>query len=526
MAQWGRVRRLLYRDPYTIVGWMLLAATFGAEWRNYVRKHEAIYLLGSRRVADPEFLSGDLTWSTLPPATFLFDHLLAPLWAVFDDFGVVVVGRLLAWVLTAWSLTILGRTLRLPPWSVIAAYLVWLLWGQSFASCGQPLEGLQPKSISYALFFFALAFTIRQQFVRAGIASGVATALHVTVGGYAVLAILLSMLFDRRQFSWRQVGLFLVSTLPFVVPLLVFVGLSGISGVSNEERSQISQIYVTFAQPHCCDPTFFMKPETWVNATIILTLAPILTFSRTRDRSARFLAIVLIVFALTFFTGMLASKWEIYWILRQDPFQIASAVPALFFFMMTLASIQKMTSKKRLGGALWIIAIFACAWLIYDNKVIEKRIPRMYGKFTDSLKHQTPTLYGDEINPFKRSLYTWIRENTGRGDIFITPYLPDFWTYAERNQVASLRHPPQDRQIIEWKQRLDALNASLTFGGRGFEITEQLSHNESLLPIETLTRMRDEYGATHYVTSLQRQDVASTPLYSNGRYYVYNVADL
>jgi hypothetical protein len=526
MARGERLRRCLYRDPYTIVGWMLFAATFAAEWRNYVRKHEAIYLLGSRRVVDPDFLSSDLTWSTLPPTTFLFDHMLAPLWVVFDDFGVVVVGRLLSWVLMAWSLTMLGRAIRLPPWSLIAGYFLWLLWGQSFANCGQPLEGFQPRSISYALFFFALVFAIRRHFVRAGIASGIATAMHPIVGGYSFLAIFVSMVVDRRQFSWRQVGIFLVSALPFVVPLVIITGPFGNSGVSSEEWALMAKIYVTFAQPHCCDPTFFMEPRTWTNALIILMMAPILTYNRTRDHSARFLACVVIIFALFFFLGMFASRWEVYWILKLYPFQMAAGIPALFLFIMTLASIGRVLPQERRRAAVWIIGIAACAWLVYDQEVIGKRFPRMFSKFTASLDSKAPTRYGREINPFKRSLYAWIRENTTHGNVFITPYLPGFWTYAERGQVAALRYAPQDHRIIEWKQRLDALNASLAFGGRGFEITDQLSHNQSLLPIDALIRMRDEYGATHYVTRRQRQDVSATPLYSNGRYYVYAVAEL
>ena len=56
------MKRWLYRDFHTLAGYLIFLITVLVVWRPYVRKHEAIYLLGSRRVADPEFLAGDLTW--------------------------------------------------------------------------------------------------------------------------------------------------------------------------------------------------------------------------------------------------------------------------------------------------------------------------------------------------------------------------------------------------------------------------------------------------------------------------------
>ena len=40
----------LYRDTYSLAGYLLFAVMTVLGWRGYVRKHEAIYLLGSRRV--------------------------------------------------------------------------------------------------------------------------------------------------------------------------------------------------------------------------------------------------------------------------------------------------------------------------------------------------------------------------------------------------------------------------------------------------------------------------------------------
>ena len=136
-------------------------------WTSQVGRHETLYLLGSRCIADPQFLAVDFTWSHLSPTTFLYDHLLAPLWSVFGEFAIANIGRFAAWLLTAWSLAALARAARIPAWSVVVGFTVWLLWGQTLVTCGSPLEGFQVKSFAYPLVFFSLAFAMRGRIVRA-----------------------------------------------------------------------------------------------------------------------------------------------------------------------------------------------------------------------------------------------------------------------------------------------------------------------------------------------------------------------
>jgi hypothetical protein len=109
-----------------------------------------------------------------------------------------------------------------------------------------------------------------------------------------------------------------------------------------------------------------------------------------------------------------------------------------------------------------------------------------------------------------------------------------FWPYAERAQVASMRHPPLDRRIIEWKERLEALNGFRPFEKRGFDTAEELAINEGNLSVRDLIRIRDTYGATHYLILGKREDLAAHLLYTtdfpaafNPRVYsVYDIAAL
>ena len=70
--------------------------------------------------------------------------------------------------------------------------------------------------------------------------------------------------------------------------------------------------------------------------------------------------------------------------------------------------------------------------------------------------------------PENEPLYRWIREQTPQNSVFVTPFLADFWPYAERAQVATIRHAPLDRRLIEWKARLEALNGFRPIAEQGF----------------------------------------------------------
>ena len=520
----GQLARWLRGSAYAPVLPLLFLLAAATQWRGYVRKHEAIYLLGPRRVFDPDFLAGDLSWATLPPTSFLFDHLLAPLLAIASDFGIVGLGRLVTWALLAWSLARLARTLRLPPWSVVAGFALFLLSRQSILACGSFLEGFQPKSFAYPLIFFALDFALRGLVVRAGLAAGLATAFHIIIGGWGCLALFLAMLADRSRFSFRRLGLFLLATAPFVVPLVLAAGLFHVGGVSPEERALMDEIYVTFAQPHCCDPTFFMSSSRWPRVLLVLPLAVALLFLWRREGAA-LVARFALALALFFCLGLLASAVELHALLKLYPFQWAAGASALFLFVLVLAYAWGGPPAPAWGKAVWTLGIVAALWLAWDREA-PRRLVELPGGLLRSFEGGERGRYGRSVSDSRREVYAWIRERTDEGSVFLTPYLPEFWTYAEREQVAAFRHPPHDRRIIEWKRRLEELNDSRPFSGRGFPITDELDDHQHLLDVAELRRMREEYGATHYLTRRSRDDLAAHLLFSAGRYRVYGLEAL
>ena len=521
-----RLKAWLYRDVYSLLGYLTFCVIVVFEWRNYVRKHEAIYLLGSRRVFEPEFLAGDLSWSTLPPTTFAWDYLLAPLWGIWDDFGIVTIGRLVVWLLFAWGLAQLARALRLPIWAVLGGLLLWLLWGQRISNCGSPLEGLQPKSFAYPLIFYSLAAVMQGNMLRAGAAAGVATVFHIIIGGWSTAAIFGALCLNRRHFPLRDLGLFLTGTAPFIVPFVLFVGLFHTAGTSAGEQFTMDQIYVRFAQPHCIDPDFFMNTEVWLRALTIFPLSLALVLIWPQRREGRVLAGYLAGLVALFGLGLLAGQLEWYTLLKLYPFQLANALPALFLVIFTLALAAGYRHLHRASQGILACGVLLCLWMVVDEDVLTEELVSVSTDFVTAFDIDEPIRYGNKVSSNRRAMYAWIRGNTSRDGLFVTPYLPEFWTYAERDQLAGFRHPPHDRRILEWYERLQALNGFQAFKRRGFAIRKELGDNQSQLTIQDLAEIGSRYGATHYLTKRRRPELDAELLFSVGRYHLYDLARL
>ncbi len=524
-------RRLLgtfFSDTYSYsVPWMV-AIAFLVRWEDFVYSHEAIYLLGSRKVADPEFLSLDLTWGTLPPVTFLHDYLVASLRSFMGDFGIVTFGRWAMWILFAWALSRVARLVRVPPWSAVAGFTLWMLAEQTLMACGAPIEGFQPKSFAYPCVFFALGFAMQGKVIRAGALAGLGTAFHLIVGGWGCLAVFVAMVVNRKDYTFRQLAYYIAASAPCILPTLAATWLF-VGGMSSDESASMSEIYVTFAWPICLDPAKFLSLNQFVMSIGVFGTTPVLLWLWPQRREARFVAIFTLSLIAVFALGLVGWWLEAYWFLKLFPFQLANALPVLLLMILCFAYIGSRPPAARLGRIAWIAGIIVALWFADDEDAFRevRKIPeRMWSEVQVISESTARSRYGDRLEAVDFHMYDWIRENTPRDSIFITPYVSEFWTYAERAQVAGFRHPPYDRNFLDWYDRLVALNNDREFKTTGHQIKKELKKNQGKLPVGELIRMREEYGATHYMSSEDREDLLPYRLYRGAGWYIYDVTRL
>ncbi len=519
-------RRWIPRDPYTIAAWLVFISIVVCCWVGFVDADEEIYLLGSRRLADPSLLATDLTWMKLSPTTALYDHLLAPLWSFLDAFAIVNLGRFAFWALMAWSLAQLAKAIRLPAWSLVVGFTFWLLWKQTLGTCGSPFQGFQPKSFAYPLVIMSLTSVLRGNAGRAGLAAGLATAFHIVVGGWACLAICLGLLVERSLFTFRQVAIYLGAAALFIAPLIIALFLFRTGHVAAGEQARMNEIYTLFAMPHCCDPSYFMAsshiPLAWLRSTLVFALSLLAVFAWPDRRVAVILGSFIAALIAFFGLGLMARQFGMYGLLTLYPFQLANALPALFLFVFAAAwlSAPGIARTRR-----WLVAaplLAGTLWLGYDGDVARSLIdqPQSFINELQSLGIVSPTL--TELDP----LYAWIRANTPRNSVFITPMIYEFWPYAERAQVASMRQPPLDESIVEWERRLVDLNGRKPYVKRGFETEVELAQNERSLSIAELTQLRDHDGATHYLVQGERKDLTAHLLHAEQGYFIYDLTHM
>ncbi len=505
------------RAHYAIAGLAIVLLIALVTWKAHIISHEMIYLLGSRRVMNPALLAFDFTWSILSPTSFLFDHLVAPLWLIFDEFAIVNLGRFVTWALAAWSIVALARAVRLPAWSLVAGFAAWLLWRQTLTSCGSPFEGFQVKSFSYPLLFFSIAFAVRGKSARAGLCAGGATAFHIIVGGWGCMAIFVSMLINRKQFPLRKIAAFLLATSPFIVPTVLAAGLFNQGGLSSAERQWVDEIYVTIAAPYCADLDYFMSTQRWERVVVVFLLAPILIRLWPHRDEARVLLGFVAALIAVFVAGIVAQHLELYWFLKVLPFQLGASLPAFFMFLLLPAWVRTLGTAGHVRRGFGVVALAGVAWLLYDRQAVQLLIAAP-GSAIEELRQ--PQWGGPPKEPDygDARLYHWIRTSTPKESVFITPLIKDFWPYAERAQVASRRHAPWDHRLIEWTERLQAINE--------LDLQGDLEADEGDLSIEDLVDIRDDYGATHYLTTRKRPDLSKQLLFTAHGFFVYDVLGL
>ncbi len=518
-----RLARLLRPDRYSLAGLAVFVLVAISAWREYTRLHEVIYFLGPRRVLEPGFLARDLTWGgALPPTSWLFDHLVALPLAWFGEFGVANLGRVLVWALTAWALTLLTRTLRLPWWSMAIGFGAWLFYGQTQGTCGLPFEGFQVKSLAYPLSWFSLVFALRGQVVRAGCSAGLATAFHVVVGGWACACLFAAMVVNRKLFARGELVRFLLAAAPFIVPLVLAIGLWQFGGDPTADPALRDEIYVTFAMPHCLVPGSFLKGLKPLYLLPVLILAPLLVRAWPHERGSRVLSAYLLATIVLFLAGLAAWEAEAYGFLKLYPFQLAVSMPLLVFFIFCLAHIKVAPAAGRGLRAVWIAALVACVCLVDARDVTEAAAaaPVSFAKRVGRLASRGVRRKGDD------RLYAWIREATPTDSVFITPMRGEFWAYAERAQVAQFHHPPLDERLVTWRERLGALNRGRPFRRYAFSNRRDFNANLNRLSPPELVTIRDRFGATHYLASVERPELKRHLAFSVDEWHVYALGKL
>lgn len=190
------------------------------------------------------------------------------------------IGRLICWLLTAWSWKRLSFALIPCRWASILTALGIAYYVDAFHMAGEwLLGGVEGKSFAFAFVFFGLEAMLRGRWHRTWIFLGIASAFHVLVGGWSVLvAGFVWLMSDGARILTGEKKLSRsVHSLPWGLGFGGLISLFGLipalmldHGASDEVVRQAHQVYVFKRLYHHLVP--YMLPWTYSTRFCLLVL--------------------------------------------------------------------------------------------------------------------------------------------------------------------------------------------------------------------------------------------------------------
>ena len=448
--------------------------------------NESHYLTKAKHFWDAQWASGDLFLGSS------FSHWLFYVstgWLTkFMSLSMVAwVGRFMTWGLLAFAWQRLCWRLFNVRWLAIFAAILFAILNERFHLAGEwVVGGFEAKGLAYFFVLLALGNVVTKTWTWVWPLLGIATAFHVLVGGWSILAIEFSWLGTiwlevNQEPNYLQLGFERIKKQ--VWPLLVGAAL-GLIGIipplmsdqmsSPEVASAAQLIYVNHRIAHHLTfdafPTmhvarftlvvvFWLVLHRWLKARWIVgyrNLYPLFLFG---------LGSLLISFFGLLLSGLAeqgdelsfraATLLRFYWFRLSDfaiPATTAIGTSALVWYWMGINR-----SRGTLVSSWIFVACIVAAFGVMAFERHEDPRPRADRRSLpqyDNDESRTLATYRNWVK-----VCDWVRNNTPSNAAFITPNQQQtFKWYTGRREIVCWKDIPQDAEgILEWNERLNRL---------------------------------------------------------------------
>ncbi len=502
--------------------------------------NETAYLTKARHYANAAWGNGDFFLET-PDAHGVFYLLMGPLAAAVSLEQAAWIGRWLGWLALASGFRWATLPLLAQAWPrILAAALFSLALRHTTAAGEWVIGGCESKVFAWALVLVAIGEIGWGRFVSAWLSLGAATALHAIVGGWGLVALVM---------SWC--GNFLASrsngdsgalpaapkNAPLVSVVLVAAGLllaaAGVvpalglsSGADAAMRAAAAKIHVVERLSH------HLLLRTFADGMVARHLLAILLWwfvrvrrpavsppeQAARKRVDRFILASLLI-SLTgvaisllepFAANVAYSVLRFYWFRLADvlvPFGLATAAAAV---LADNAAIGGLVSARPAV----VRAVFAL--LLCLDLARESRHWPLPGRTALTARSDT------KVDALAwRDICDWVAANTPADANFLTPRgAASFTWWTGRREVVGWKNSPQDaRSLVEWRQRfVDCFARDGSFAN--------MERSTAALGADRLTTVAEKYDATHAIIPVDVPGVDTLPferLHANHGYAVYRL---
>jgi hypothetical protein len=425
-------------------------------------------------------------------------------------------GRLATWALLAWAWRRLSWTVAPRPGLAVLSGFLFLTLSAGYQLAGEwVVGGFEAKGLAYVLVFLALAEIARDRWRAACLLLGAASAFHVLVGGWSVVAAGCGwLLAGRERLPLKQLWPALLGGLLLSLPGLL-PGLTLDRGADPQTLRQAHEIYVFERLPHHLLPQSFRAGPIVAQIWMVLAWFALgaLPAAEPRERRLRGVVIGALLIELA---GMLISQFadshpattaallRLYW------FRLADAMLPVGIALAAAAAIASTRRFHLAAISACLAACLALAGYRYDEYAVSKG-------FQGPPRTDKPGKVVDHDD--WKAACQWIAAHTPADALFLTPRSAQTFTwYAGRGQVVSWKDLPQDAEaIVAWRERLEEIY--------GMEYPEFQGRWVKSLSLRSPARLRDlgaKYGADFLLTEAD-PPLDMPRLYQNNSYAVYEL---
>jgi hypothetical protein len=426
--------------------------------------NEAHYLAKAKHYWNPQWCAGDHFLESAD-AHLVFNWTFGWLTLLLPQPAVAWVGRIVTWGLLAWawqrlSAAVVPRRLM----SVLSAALLVLLIRDCNLAGEWLVGGVEAKGFSFVLMLLALEALVRDRWWAVWLLLGAASAFHVLVGGWSVLAAGIAWLLrGKERPSLLSMLPALLGGLLLALPGLI-PGLRLTMGVDADVVREANHIYVFERLSHHLVPHRFHEFSIARHAALFVTWAIICVATWRIDRARRVSGFVVgavltascglaIDFATRGNQDLAAALLRYYW------FRLSDVALPLGTALGGCALIALWREQRRAVGDWALIA----AMLLAGAGMGEVAYRHWADGRSAGDAQGLPPVADPEVRRRMvgdwQAVCAWIRNSTPADAVFITPrYQQTFKWYAQRAEVVTLKDVPQDaRSLVEWRRRMQLL---------------------------------------------------------------------
>ena len=446
--------------------------------------NESHYLTKAKHFWDSSYCPGDLFLSSS------FSH-----WLFYVCFGWMTkfmsltafawTGRILTWSLMAFAWQRLSSAIVPLKFMSVLSALFFLLLNDKFHLAGEwVVGGFEAKGLAYFFVIYALSFLVRGQWKFVWPLLGAASAFHVLVGGWAVLACMFAaiVLMVRRSsnqsttmdywksqanLAWKPLLIGGILALPGILPPLI-----SDFGSPADARQFAAEVYVGDRIAHHLDFDAFPTWHVARFAVLILFWAllylwlknrlvhnPVIFHRKLEPLQDFATGALLISFCGLVISGLADSGspfcealLKLYWFRLAD-FAVPATISLACCFVIAYWLELENDVFRRTSSVIFTVCVFLAAALLF--------LERHHLQIPNADVRSLPQ-YPDDEQRFRQSqenwvkVCEWVRENTAEDAVFLTPYQQQtFKWYASRTEVVSWKDIPQDADsIVQWYKRL------------------------------------------------------------------------